>query len=99
MDAITLIITLFLNLAPGCDAQPAREVQINKIEYRVLTWQCIHGQTYQAWYKRCPNGLYSLPFYLEETTSKRGFYTNRFGETVAAGSNIENVDAYTYCPA
>ena len=99
MDAISLVIALFLNLSQVCDAMPAAETRLNEHTYRVLIWNCDHGKVFHAWEQRCPDGSYSLPFYLEETTSSRGLYVNRFGEVMAAGINIEQVEAHAWgCP-
>ncbi len=99
MDAIALIITLFLTLSPVCEAVPATETDLSDHTYRIIEWACADGQHFQAWQRQCPDGTYTIPFYLIETTSSRGLYVNHFGEVMAAGINIEQVEAYAWgCP-
>lgn len=81
MHAITLLMTLFLNLNEPCTAMPAEEQRIGRQEFQQLRFDCGSKQ-FRIWARHCPEGqgYWSRPFFLEEVHSQQGLYMNRFGE-------------------
>lgn len=104
MDAIWLMVLLFLNGNALCEADPATLTKLGGQTYQVLQWTCGDKQ-FQVWQRWCPmndppgvepsppRGYWSRPYYLEETRSGHGFYLNRFAE-IHAGIHIDVEEIY-----
>ncbi len=104
MDAIALMMSLFLNLNAPCDAGPAEWRRIGMEDFQVLTFTC-GAKHFEVWQRRCVAppaegvedqrraGYWSRPFFLQETNTREGFYLNRFAE-VHAGAGIHLGETY-----
>ena len=81
MDAIQLLMMLFLNLNEPCTALPVEEQRTSGQEYQQLRFDC-GAKQFRIWSKKCRDGTgyYGRPFFLEELNSQQGLYMNRFGE-------------------
>lgn len=81
MDAITLMMTLFLNLNEACTALPADEQRVGPETFLILNYSC-GEKRFRIWSRRCTEvrPYWSRPFLLEETGSQQGFYLNQFAE-------------------
>ena len=93
MDAISLIMALFLNLNEPCTALPASIIALEGQDYQVLHYWC-GDKTFRIWQRHCTIGSYwGRPFLLEESTTGHGVYVNRFGE-VQSGWHVSMNDTY-----
>ena len=81
MDAISLIMILFLNLNEPCTALPADETRISGEDYQILRYAC-GSKNFRIWQRKCQEGqgYWGRPFFLVEENSQMGLYINRFGE-------------------
>jgi hypothetical protein len=98
MDALSLVLSLFLTGSPFCSAEPALETVLGRQSYLVLSYGC-GAQQWRAWHRWCvieSSGATYLgrPFYLVETHSQVALYLSRFGE-VSVGVGAQLSDAYT----
>lgn len=94
MDAIQLLMGLFLNLSEPCTAMPATEERLGREDYQTLRFDCGVKQ-FKIWSRRCPEGgFWGRPFFLEEVNSQQGLYVNRFGE-VQTGWHVTMTEAYS----
>ena len=91
MDAIQLMLSLFLNAMLMCSAGPATDRQLNGILYQVIAYDCAQPEVkhFEVWSRRCLNEdtqatYQARPFLLEEAVSHVGFYLNEFGEVHAS---------------
>lgn len=103
MDAISIIVWLFLNFS--CDAQKEELREIHGQTYQVLAWSCTQPSTnkhhlFRVWARQCPANpkkgeatWWSRPFLLEEMTTGKGLYMNRFAE-IHAGDQVQLDDTY-----
>jgi hypothetical protein len=94
MDAISLVMALFLNLNEPCTALPAEESMIGGQDYRILRYDC-GAKRFRIAQRLCREGrgFWGRPFLLQEEASQQGLYVNRFGE-VMAGWHVAFDDVY-----
>lgn len=94
MDAIQLLMVLFLNLNEPCSAMPADDTRLSQQEYRQLRFDC-GAKQFRIWSRRCRDGqgYWGRPFFLEEVNSQHGIYLNRFGE-LHTGWHVSLDDTY-----
>lgn len=95
MDAIQLLMVLFLNLNEPCSAMPTSVERLGGEDYQTLRYDC-GAKAFKIWSRRCPEGegFWGRPFFLEEVNSQSGIYVNRFGE-VQTGWHVTFDEAYT----
>ena len=94
MDAIQLLMVLFLNLNEPCTAMPATEARLGSERYQTLHYDC-GAKQFKIWARRCPEGgFWGRPFFLEEVNSQQGLYVNRFGK-VQTGWHVTLAETYT----
>jgi len=94
MDALSLMMALFLNLSEACTALPAEEQQVGREAFQILNYRC-GDKSFRIWSRRCTDGrpYWSRPFLLEETGTRQGFYLNQFAE-LQSGYRVELHDTY-----
>ncbi|MCS6290368.1 MAG: hypothetical protein H8K10_15540 [Nitrospira sp.] len=94
MDALSLMMALFLNLSEACTALPADEQRVGLERFQILNYAC-GDKRFRIWSRRCLDGrpYWSRPFLLEETGSGQGFYMNQFAE-VQSGYHVELRETY-----
>lgn len=93
MDAIALLMTLFLNLNEPCTALPADLQRLNGQDYQVLHYDC-GAKRFKIWSQKCqPGDYWGRPFFLEEENSQTGLYMNRFAE-IHAGFHVSLAETY-----
>jgi len=83
MDAIQLLMMLFLNLSEPCTALPAQLQSIGRQNFQVMNYHC-GGKDFKVWQRWCREGqgFWSRPFMLTEENTQEGIYMNQFGELV-----------------
>lgn len=82
MDAIELLMSLFLNLSLACHAGPVTTTAIGRVHFQQLHYTCGPDKHFVIWQRQCEGSYWTRPFFLEETNSQRGIYLNEFGELV-----------------
>lgn len=94
MDAISLLMVLFLNLNEPCTAMPAELQHFSGQDYQILRYTC-GAKAYKIWQRKCNDGhgYWGRPFFLEEENSQQGLYVNRFGEVVT-GYHVSITETY-----
>ena len=94
MDAISLLMVLFLNLNEPCTAMPAELQHVSGQDYQILRYAC-GAKAYKIWQRKCNDGqgYWGRPFFLEEENSQQGLYVNRFGEVVT-GYHVSITETY-----
>lgn len=93
MDALSLMMLLFLTLSEPCNAMPAEETRLQGEDFQVLRFEC-GAKSFKVWSRRCVEGGYwSRPFLLEETNSGQGFYFDRFAD-VHSGWHVRLEETY-----
>lgn len=94
MDAITLLMVLFLNLNEPCTAKPVEEQRIGRQDFQLMRWDC-GAKQFRIWSRKCREGqgYWGRPFFLEEVNSQQGLYMNRFGE-LHTGWHVSMDDVY-----
>ena len=97
MDALSLILSLFLSGSAACSADPAMEQRVGNANYLVLSYHC-GTQQWRAWHRWCTvesSGVQYIgrPFYLVDQQSQVALYLSRFGE-VQIGIGAELEDSY-----
>jgi hypothetical protein len=94
MDAIQVMMALFLNAMLACSAHPIEDRTLdhkpNPIQYQVMVYDCGDRQ-FEVWARACVNDdthvrYQARPFLLAETHSHVGFYVNQFGEVLASAT-------------
>ena len=93
MNAIELMMALFLNASIMCHALPADVQQIGGRDYQILSFAC--GEyLFQIWQRRCePGNYWTRPFLLKELSTDRGFYLNQFAE-LYSGEHVSLDEVY-----
>ncbi len=71
MDAIQLLMAMFLNLSEPCNALPTLTEAIGGHDFQVLRYTC-GGKEFKIWSAWCPDGrgFWSRPFMLTEENSQ-----------------------------
>ena len=94
MDAIQLLMVLFLNLNEPCTAKPAELQRFSGQEYQILRYDC-GAKQFKIWQRFCPEGrgYWGRPFFLEEENEQQGVYVNRFGE-VQTGWHVSVIETF-----
>jgi hypothetical protein len=94
MDAIVVMMSVFLHLSEPCTALPAVETMIAQQTYQVAPFDC-GSKRLEIWQRRCEDGqgYWSRPFLLVDVASQQGFYLDRFGE-VHSGWHVLMNDCY-----
>lgn len=102
MDAIQLMLALFLHAVLVCTAEPTEvrrlDTKPDPILYQVQTYDC-GAKRFEVWARACFNqdrheGYLARPFLLAEVHEHVGFYLNQFGEvhaSVTGGLMINDV--------
>lgn len=97
MDAIALVMALFLTASEPCTELPARETVVGGETYRIQALRCGEA-TVKVWSYQCQarpgsTPYWSRPFLLEEERTGEGLYLNRFAE-LQAGWHVALDDVY-----
>ena len=94
MDAIQLLMALFLNLNEPCTAKPVELQRLSGQDYQILRYDC-GAKRFKIWQRFCAEGqgYWGRPFFLEEENGQQGVYVNRFGE-VQTGWHVSVVEIY-----
>ncbi len=90
MNAIEVIIYLFLSLSTPCNALPAEVMDVGNRDYIVIPYTC-GERLFFVWRLKCeshPEALImSRPFYIHELDSGFSLYVSKTGE-VRADTNL-----------
>ncbi len=85
VNAIEVIIFLFLSLSTPCNALPAQTTDVGNRNYIVLPYTC-GEKMFFVWHLECTNrpgeSMMSRPFYIHELGTGYGLYVNKLGEVV-----------------
>ncbi len=98
VNAIEVIVFLFLNLSTPCNALPAEVITLGNRDFITTPYTC-GDKMFFVWHLKCethPNRLImSRPFYIHELGTGFGLYVDKRGEVrTGVNKSLYNMSIY-----